>query len=81
MGQKVGNKNAETFLKRQSRGDIFFGFCWDIFIFVSFEIVFTTLNLGKDRCRHDEKSNYTLLTPGALIVLTNNRFFNFLILF
>jgi hypothetical protein len=26
MGQKVGNKNAEAILKRQSRGDIFFGF-------------------------------------------------------
>jgi hypothetical protein len=24
MGQKVGNKNAEELLKRQSRGDIFF---------------------------------------------------------
>ncbi len=28
MGQKVGNKNEEAILKRQSRGDIFFGFAW-----------------------------------------------------
>jgi hypothetical protein len=39
MGQKVGNKNAEAILKRQSRGDIFCRILLGHLYFVSFAIV------------------------------------------
>jgi hypothetical protein len=39
MGQKVGNKNEEAILKRQSRRNIFFRILLGHLIFVSFAIV------------------------------------------